>query len=193
MNIRWENRRQKSRLAGKMLYSGGEMLTWTFFCFCSFLWLSCVFLIFFSGFLYCWFRSACWGSFALLFSSPIKITIIIIFTIIIITVIIRRRFISHSKVTICKTYKRVGLGSGYFLKRYYIYHLIFSCEFNLPLICWFGNYYIDKVVTYSSCWYTTWINSNFDFSKYSLIRNNFWTQWIQKIGSIYELFYTYNL
>ena len=31
-------------------------------------------------------------------------------------------------------------------------------------------------------------NSNSDFSKYSLIRNKFWTQWIQRIGPVNELF-----
>ena len=30
---------------------------------------------------------------------------------------------------------------------------------------------------------------NSDFAKYSLIRNKFWTQWIQRIGPIYKLFY----
>ena len=34
---------------------------------------------------------------------------------------------------------------------------------------------------------------NSDFSKYSLIRNKFWTQWIQKIGPIYGLFYILNV
>ena len=31
-------------------------------------------------------------------------------------------------------------------------------------------------------------NSNSDFSKFSLIRNEFQTQWLQRIGPIYELF-----
>ena len=30
-------------------------------------------------------------------------------------------------------------------------------------------------------------NSNSDFSKYSLIRNTFRTQWIQRIGPIYDI------
>ena len=32
-------------------------------------------------------------------------------------------------------------------------------------------------------------NSNSDFSKYSLIRNKFWTHWVQRMGPIYKLFY----
>ena len=31
-------------------------------------------------------------------------------------------------------------------------------------------------------------NSNSDFSKYLFIQIKFWTQWIQRIGPIYELF-----
>ena len=31
-------------------------------------------------------------------------------------------------------------------------------------------------------------NSKYDFSKYSLIQNKFRTQWIQRIGPIYDFF-----